>query len=160
MQYTYSEFVKELERISQKYRVQFSSRIDSGNSEEDYVVITLDEDDKNYKIARISVAKTLALNTQYDSFERLPETTRRELFNLFSDFAKMRIDDRKIISLFALKKLKTRFYDVDGLYLNWDKEKNIFPLREEIQKFTEKEIEQIKRINKTDLEEFERIKVD
>ena len=93
----------------------------------------------------------------------------KELFDLCVEYARTPIDEREEEEKFYLQKIESFYdvnYDEEGAYLNYDKDDSVFFLHDLTEnnecktQFTQKEIDQIKKEQHTDLSEFKKIPVE
>lgn len=117
-------------------------------------------------IARVNRMDMLQIDTDFYTWDRLDETVKRKLFDLLVEYAKTPINEREEETKFYLRH---KYINKRNAYLVVDENQNCslqvmgvdyeLPTSDKA-KFTEKEIENIKDYNKTDLKDFEMIEVE
>lgn len=116
------------------------------------------------EVALIGKCKIFCVNTEYPSFNNLPEELKEKLYNLIDNYTRTPIEDREEQERFFLKfKIKT---DDDCKYFNYDKNDDEPKLDNSLEtsnfqtRFTQKEINDIRRKFGLTLSDFEQIPVE
>lgn len=116
------------------------------------------------EVALIGKCKIFCVNTEYPSFNNLPEELKEKLYNLIDNYTRTPIEDREEQERFFLKfKIKT---DDDCKYFNYDKNDDEPKLDNSLEtsnfqtRFTQKEINDMRRKFGLTLSDFEQIPVE
>lgn len=141
-----SEFIKKVKELGFNVIVSpYSILIDKGGT-----LLAIVETVKEYKI---------------ETFNIFVEQKAKELFDICVEYARTPLSERKEEKKYYLR-LKDAFYASAYRYLNFDIDERAYVLHNNLEhkyykmKFTQKEIDDIKKQYNTDLEEFEQIKVE
>lgn len=116
------------------------------------------------EVTLIGKCKIFCVNTEYPSFNNLPEELKEKLYNLIDNYTRTPIEDREEQERFFLKfKIKT---DDDCKYFNYDKNDDEPKLDNSLEtsnfqtRFTQKEINDMRRKFGLTLSDFEQIPVE
>lgn len=115
-------------------------------------------------VASVNKHKIFCADTDYDSFYDLPKELKEKLYNLTDEYARTPLEEREEQERFFLKfKIET---DDDCTFLNYDKNDDEPTLDNSLEtssfqtRFTQKEINDIRRKFGLTLSDFEQIPVD
>ena len=118
------------------------------------------------EVALIGKCKIFCVNTEYPSFNNLPEELKEKLYNLIDNYTRTPIEDREEPQKFYLKHKWLKNENYSYLNLNTRCEKTVPTLCVKLNsdnfktQFTQKEIEEIKERFNTSLDDFEQIPVE
>lgn len=117
---------------------------------------------KSREVALIGKLQIFCVNTEYPSFNNLPEELKEKLYNLIDEYTRTPIEDREEEQKYYLKH---KWFTGDIVYLNFRFSES-YSLNDnnntEYSKtqFTQAEIDEIKERFNTNLEDFEQIPVE
>lgn len=152
---TYEEFKKEIKRISKTYKLDLYVF----RTEKNILVQLVD-----VTCVAISKNEIYSLDTRYDAFASLKDNLKYELFAICSELAQTPILKRKqekrfyVRHKFLYKSTETGYINLDiinGYMILADKNEGLSTRT----KFTQEEIDGIKKAYSTDLKDFEIIEV-
>lgn len=116
------------------------------------------------EVALIGKCKIFCVNTEYPSFNNLPEELKEKLYNLIDNYTRTPIEDREEPQKYYLK--HKWFVSNSCFYLNFYISRNGYCLHDKTStecfktQFTQAEIDKIKEKFNTNLDDFEQIPIE